>query len=62
MSCLHRIAASTCRAHSARVVIGALACSFLGVSSSTAQVVPPPAPTLDAVTVIPGAVYNASAL
>lgn len=53
---------SPARAHAARIVIGALVASFLGVSSSVAQVVPPPPPTLDSVTVIPGAVYGASAL
>ena len=56
------MAAPASRADTALVVIGALVGSAVGVSNSAAQVVPPPAPTLDSVTVIPGAVYGASAL
>ena len=56
------MAAPTSRAHTALVVIGALVGCALGVSNSAAQVVPPPAPTLDSVAVVPGAAYGARAL
>ena len=46
----------------APILMGAFVCFSLLEASAAAQVIPPPPPTLDSVTVVPGAVYDASGL